>query len=50
MVIMKDKLREQAKRLEKEGSEEEEYIKVVSQLGEILMEEHGILRKKVVDE
>jgi len=46
---MKDKLREQAKMLEKEGSEEE-YIKVVSQLGEILMEEHGILRKKVVDE
>lgn len=47
---MKDKLREQAKRIEEEKGIEEEYMKVVSQLGEILMEEHGILRKKVVDE
>lgn len=42
---MKDKLREQAKRLKEEGTEEE-YMKVVSQLGKILIEEQGILRKK----
>lgn len=42
---MKDKLREQAKRLEEEGNKEE-YMKVVSQLGKILMGEQGILSKK----
>ena len=47
MVIMKEKIREEILELEKQGERwSEKYIKTVSELGNMLLDERGLFQKR----